>query len=93
MSAHAHAPPAAPALAPPPAPRRAKAPGAAATRRVALAWGGGILLCAIAAAIVLYMLFRGLQYLSLGAALRSHPLPSLDQSQTRRLPRPDRSAP
>jgi phosphate transport system permease protein len=48
---------------------------------VILAWGAGILLCAIAAAIVLYMLFRGLQYVSF-SLLSSHPLPSLDQSQS-----------
>jgi phosphate transport system permease protein len=48
---------------------------------VALAWGAGIMLCLIAAAIVLYMLFRGLQYVSF-TLLSSHPLPSLDQSQS-----------
>jgi len=48
---------------------------------VAAAWGAGILLCLVAAAIVLYMLSRGLQYLSL-EMLVSHPLPSLDQSQS-----------
>jgi phosphate transport system permease protein len=48
---------------------------------VALAWGAGLLLCAIAAAIVLYMLFRGLQYLSL-SEMFSHPQPGLDQSKS-----------
>jgi phosphate transport system permease protein len=48
---------------------------------VALSWGAGIMLCLIAAAIVLYMLFRGLQYVSF-TLLSTHPLPSLDQSQS-----------
>jgi phosphate transport system permease protein len=48
---------------------------------VAAAWGAGLLLCLIAAAIVVYMMFRGLQYLSLDQ-LTSHPLPGLDQSKT-----------
>jgi phosphate transport system permease protein len=48
---------------------------------VALAWAAGILLCAIAAAIVLYMLFRGLQYLK-PSELFSHPEPGLDQSRS-----------
>lgn len=48
---------------------------------VALAWSAGLLLCAIAAAIVLYMLVRGLQYLNLSEML-SHPQPGLDQSQS-----------
>lgn len=48
---------------------------------VAAAWGAGLLLCLIAAAIVVYMMFRGLQYLSLDQ-LFSHPLPGLDQSKT-----------
>jgi phosphate transport system permease protein len=39
---------------------------------LAMAWAAGILLCLIAAAIVLYMLFRGLQYLSV-SDLFSHP--------------------
>jgi phosphate transport system permease protein len=46
---------------------------------VGLAWAAGLLLCAIAAAIVLYMLVRGLQYLSLDEMF-SHPQPGLDQS-------------
>lgn len=48
---------------------------------VAMAWGAGILLCLIAAAIVLYMLIRGLQYVSF-ELLTAHPLPSLDQSRS-----------
>jgi phosphate transport system permease protein len=48
---------------------------------VVLAWGAGIMLCLIAAAIVLYMLFRGLQYVSF-TLLSTHPQPSLDQSQS-----------
>lgn len=46
-----------------------------------MAWGAGILLCLIAAAIVIYMLVRGLQYMSV-SLLTSHPLPSVDQSQS-----------
>ncbi|HWA52700.1 MAG TPA: ABC transporter permease subunit [Solirubrobacterales bacterium] len=46
---------------------------------VGLAWGAGLLLCAIAVAIVLYMLVRGLQYLSLSDVF-SHPLPGLGES-------------
>jgi phosphate transport system permease protein len=48
---------------------------------VALAWAAGILLCVLAAAIVLYMLFRGIQYLSV-SLLTTHPLPSLDQTKS-----------
>jgi phosphate transport system permease protein len=48
---------------------------------VAACWTAGILLCAICAAIVLYMLFRGVQYLT-PTLLLSHPQPSLDQSQS-----------
>jgi phosphate transport system permease protein len=40
---------------------------------VAAAWFCGLLLCAIAASIVIYMLVRGLQYLSV-AALFQHPV-------------------
>ena len=85
MSTHAQLPPA-PVAAPP----RSAAP----SRRfegdswsrgdkigVAMAWGAGILLCLLAAAIVLYMLFRGTQYLSL-SLLTSHPQVGLDQSKT-----------
>jgi phosphate transport system permease protein len=83
MSAHAQAPPRPPAVAPPPVSRPPE--GSSWSRGdkvgVILAWGAGILLCAIAAAIVLYMLFRGLQYVSF-TLLSSHPLPSLDQSQS-----------
>jgi phosphate transport system permease protein len=84
MSAHAQAPPQPPPLAPPPVVGRP--PEESSWSRgdkvgVALAWGAGILLCVIAAAIVLYMLFRGLQYVSF-SLLSTHPLPSLDQSQS-----------
>lgn len=48
---------------------------------VAMAWAAGLLLCLIAAAIVLYMLFRGIQYLDL-SLLTSHPEVGLDQSRT-----------
>jgi phosphate transport system permease protein len=48
---------------------------------VAAAWAAGIGLCLIAAAIVIYMMFRGLQYLSL-EEMFSHPLPGLDQSES-----------
>jgi len=40
---------------------------------LAAAWFCGLLLCAIAGAIVIYMLIRGLQYLSLDA-LFQHPV-------------------
>jgi phosphate transport system permease protein len=46
-----------------------------------MAWAAGILLCLLAAAIVGYMLFRGLQYLSF-SLLATHPLPSLDQTKS-----------
>ncbi len=48
---------------------------------VGLAWAAGLLLCAVAAAIVLYMLVRGLQYLSI-SEMFSHPQPGLDQSKS-----------
>jgi phosphate transport system permease protein len=48
---------------------------------VALCWATGILLCLIAGALVLYMLFRGLQYVSL-ELLTTHPVVDLDQSKT-----------
>jgi phosphate transport system permease protein len=48
---------------------------------VGLAWAAGLLLCAIAASIVLYMLFRGLQYLRF-SELFGHPEPGLDQSRS-----------
>jgi phosphate transport system permease protein len=83
MSATAQAPPQPPPLAPPPAVRPPEDPSWSRGDKVgvALAWGAGILLCMIAAAIVLYMLFRGLQYVSF-SLLSSHPLPSLDQSKS-----------
>jgi len=46
-----------------------------------MAWGAGILLCLVAASIVLYMLFRGLQYLDV-SLLITHPQVGLDQSKT-----------
>lgn len=48
---------------------------------VAACWAAGILLCLICAAIVIYMLFRGLQYLT-PKLLFSHPEPNLDQSKS-----------
>ncbi len=48
---------------------------------LAAAWAAGILLCLIAAAIVLYMLFRGIQYLSLDLIFSS-PQAGLDQSKS-----------
>jgi phosphate transport system permease protein len=48
---------------------------------VGACWFMGILLCLVTAAIVLYMLFRGIQYLS-PTLLFSHPTPSLNQSQS-----------
>ncbi|HEX6667393.1 MAG TPA: ABC transporter permease subunit [Solirubrobacterales bacterium] len=47
---------------------------------VAAAWGAGLLLCLIAAAIVLYMLIRGIQYLRLDEIF-SHPVAGTDQSK------------
>jgi phosphate transport system permease protein len=46
-----------------------------------LCWGAGLFLCLVAASIVIFMLVRGLQYLSLDLVF-THPLPDLDQSQT-----------
>jgi phosphate transport system permease protein len=46
-----------------------------------MAWAAGILLCLVAGAIVTYMLFRGLQYLSF-TLITSHPQVGLDQSKT-----------
>jgi phosphate transport system permease protein len=46
-----------------------------------MAWAAGILLCLVAAAIVVYMLVRGVQYLSV-SLLASHPEVGLDQSKT-----------
>jgi phosphate transport system permease protein len=48
---------------------------------IGLCWAAGIALCLIAAALVLYMLFRGLQYLKLDL-LFTHPVSDLDQSKT-----------
>ncbi len=48
---------------------------------VALAWAAGTLLCLVAASIVVYMFFRGLQYLNV-SLLVSHPEVGFDQSKT-----------
>jgi phosphate transport system permease protein len=48
---------------------------------VGMCWAAGILLCLIAGSLVLYMLYRGLQYLSLDL-LTTHPVADLDQSKT-----------
>ncbi len=48
---------------------------------VAACWTAGILLCLICASILIYMMFRGLQYLT-PSLLFSHPQASLNQSQT-----------
>ena len=46
-----------------------------------LSWAAGLLLCAVAAAIVIYMLVKGLQFLR-PELLFSHPQPELDQSKS-----------
>jgi phosphate transport system permease protein len=46
-----------------------------------LCWAAGVLLCLLAASIVIYMLVRGVQFLRPGL-LFSHPQPDLDQSKT-----------
>jgi phosphate transport system permease protein len=48
---------------------------------VALSWVTGIVLCLVAGAIVVYMAFRGVQYLNLDLIF-SKPQPGLDQSET-----------
>lgn len=48
---------------------------------VAMAWAAGILLCLIAASIVLYMLFRGIQYLRISDLL-GHPRAGLGQGDS-----------
>jgi phosphate transport system permease protein len=48
---------------------------------VGLAWAAGILLCLIAGAIVSYMLYRGIQYVTLDL-ITSHPEAGLEQSKT-----------
>ena len=80
MSTHAQLPTAPPR---PAAPRRFEADSWSRGDKigVAMAWGAGILLCLVAAAIVLYMLFRGIQYLDL-SLLVTHPQVGLDQSKT-----------
>ncbi len=83
MSTHAQTP--APPAAAPPAPLSHHGSEESWSRGdkigVAMAWAAGILLCLIAAAIVIYMLVRGLQYMSV-SLLTSHPQPSVDQSQS-----------
>ena len=83
MSTIAPQPPA-PAPAAPPPPRVDAADRITWSRLdrigVAASWAAGILLCLIAASIVLYMLVKGLQYLNLDQ-LKDHPQPSLDQSK------------
>ena len=87
MSAHAHvpAPPAAPPPATSPLPGGRQGGEESWSRGdkigVAMAWAAGILLCVVAATIVIYMLFRGLQYLSF-TLLTTHPEVDLDQSKT-----------
>src|SRR6185436_16917958 len=88
MDAHTRLP-----AAPPPAPVAPPRPATPARRfegdswsrgdkiGVVMAWGAGILLCLVAASIVLYMLFRGLQYLDV-SLLTTHPQVGLDQSKT-----------
>jgi phosphate transport system permease protein len=69
------------------APRRTPAAGSSRTWRpldrigLALCWGAGVFLCLVAGGIVIFMLVRGIQYLSLDLVF-SHPLPDLDQSRT-----------
>jgi phosphate transport system permease protein len=48
---------------------------------VGLCWASGITLCLIAGSLVLFMLFKGLQYVSLDL-LTTHPVADLDQSKT-----------
>ena len=56
-------------------------PGASGTRSgSASRWAAGLLLCAIAASITLYMLYRGIQYVNL-SLLVEHPSATLDQSK------------
>jgi len=84
VSTHSHVPAPAPPV--PPAPPRDISRGEDSWSLgdkigVGMAWAAGILLCLVAGAIVLYMLVRGIQYLKF-SELVSHPLPSLDQSNS-----------
>jgi phosphate transport system permease protein len=68
------------------APIRPAPPTASGWRRrdrifVGLCWATGILLCLIAGALLLFMLVKGLQFLSLNL-LTTHPVSDLDQSKT-----------
>jgi phosphate transport system permease protein len=70
---------------PPPRPRRAVESSASwrLTDRIGLAlcWGAGLLLCALAGGIVLYMAYRGVQYLR-PELLWTRPLSDPDQSKS-----------
>jgi phosphate transport system permease protein len=71
---------------PPVAPRRRAVESVATWSRIdrlglALCWAAGIALCAICAAILLFMLVKGVQYLR-PQLLFSHPQPDLNQSKT-----------
>lgn len=46
-----------------------------------MAWTAGLLLCAVAGSIVIFMLIQGIKYVNLDV-LTSHPLPSLDQTKS-----------
>lgn len=87
MSTHTHAPTPPAPVAPPPQRLAHRAGGESESWSrgdkigLGLAWAAGILLCLLAGSIVIYMLFRGLQYLSV-SLLTSHPLPSLDQTKS-----------
>jgi phosphate transport system permease protein len=48
---------------------------------VALSWAAGLLLCLIAGSIVVYMLVRGLQFVSVNL-LTSHPVAATDQAKS-----------
>ncbi len=62
---------------------------------VAACWAAGLLLCAIAGAIVIYMLFRGLQYVNhrRARATPGHLVDNRNHQHSRRLPRSDRGHP
>jgi len=84
MSAHTHAQvPSPPAASPLPGGRKSAEESWSRGDKigVVMAWAAGILLCVVAATIVIYMLFRGLQYLSF-SLLATHPEVGLDQSKT-----------
>ena len=70
-----------------PAPRKRRANESISTWRwtdrigYVLRWGAGLLVCAIGLSIVVYMMFRGVQYLR-PSLIFSHPQAGLDQSKT-----------